>query len=160
MRPPAGERERAEALGVGAGLGGAPPRGPRSFWKWEARVCAKSLAPDGVLEEQHEGAGRVLAAGSGAPHVRGQSGGACGSQRSQGRGRAEHMQIGGLGQRLRGRWAPGAPGRAQQMVSRPAWLDQKRARRPLSPGLGEKFQLCLDGNWEPGKMIEREWAMV
>lgn len=46
------------------------------------------------------------------------------------------------------------------MVSRPAWLDQKQARRPLGPRLGEKFQLCLEGKQEPWKVIEQEWATI
>lgn len=52
----------------------------------------------------------------------------------------------------------GAPGRAQQLVSRPVWLDQRQARKRLSTGPGEekKVQICSEGDREPWKFIEQE----
>lgn len=35
----------------GQALEGAPPSGLNSFWKWEARSCAKSHAADGAVGE-------------------------------------------------------------------------------------------------------------
>ena len=72
----------------GQALEGAPPSGLNSFWKWEARSCAKSHAADGVVGKEREGAGRVLAAGSGTLPVPGQGGLACRNQLPQGRGQA------------------------------------------------------------------------
>lgn len=80
------------------------------------------------------------------------------SQQSQGTGQVWGMKIGGPGQGLQG-WMgySGAPGRAQQVASRPIQLDQIQARKALSTGLGEeKLQLCLEGNGEPWKVIEQE----
>ena len=134
------EPERAESLGVGV-----PPKWPQFFLEVGGRVMhVLRVVQRVVWWRKSMRASRVLATRSGAL--------------SEQRCLLEPaVSREGLGIGHANRWvgpafadgAPGAPGRAQQMVSRPAWLDQKQVRRPLGPGLGEKFQLCLEGNREP-----------
>ena len=151
-----GEREGVNLWVQGQALEGVPPRGLYSLWKQKARSWAKSHAADGVEEEEHEGgrlgeAGRVIVAKPGTLDV------PCRSRAGQQKP-AVPRDWPGVGHA--NKWArpgfagwmgySGAPGRAQQVVSRPVQLDQIQARKALSTGLGEeKLQLCLEGNSEP-----------